>query len=226
MTRLALGLVLALPLSLTSLAAHAETTAAEGLKAGTAAPQFKLPVVNEFSAAMKAGEAPKKASKWGPELWTGGTPVESKKLVIMSFFATYCDPCKKEMPELARLYDTYKDQGLGVMLVSIDKGDEQKQFIIDLAKQNNVQFPVMHDRFQVVARRYSAERLPYMLMLDNTGTIKTVHIGYTDELKANLENEVRANLGLAPLPPPAAPAPATKGAPAAKNEDKPKKTKG
>ena len=86
MTRLALGLVLALPLSIT-LSAHAETTAAEGLKAGTAAPQFKLPVVNEFTAAMKPGEAPKKASKWGPELWTGGTPAESKKLVIMSFFA-------------------------------------------------------------------------------------------------------------------------------------------
>src|SRR4051812_3229129 len=103
------------------------------------------------------------------------------------------------MPELARIYDAYKDQGLGVMLVSIDKGDDQKQVIIDLAKKNNVAFPVMHDRFQVVARRYSAERLPYMLMLDAAGTVKTVHVGYTDEVKANLENEVRAGLGMPPL---------------------------
>ena len=124
----------------------------------------------------------------------------------MSFFATYCEPCKKEMPELSRLYDTYKDQGLGVMLVSIDKGDEQRQTIIDLAKENKVAFPVMHDRYQVVARRYAAERLPYMLMLDPTGTVKVVHVGYTEDLKANLENEVRGHLGLEPLPPAAPPA--------------------
>jgi thiol-disulfide isomerase/thioredoxin len=140
----------------------------------------------------------------------------------MSFFATYCEPCKKEMPELSRLYDTYKDQGLGVMLVSIDKGDEQRQTIIDLAKENKVAFPVMHDRYQVVARRYAAERLPYMLMLDPTGTVKVVHVGYTDDLKANLENEVRGHLGLEPLPPPAPPAPATpeKGTKGAKGTEK------
>jgi thiol-disulfide isomerase/thioredoxin len=163
----------------------------EGLKPGVSAPQFMLPVVNDF----------KDGKRWGPAKWTGTSPAPDvpKKLVIMSFFATYCEPCKKEMPELARIYEAYKDQGLGVMLVSIDKGDAEKQTIIDLAAKNKVTFPVMHDRFQVVARRYSAERLPYMLMLDGSGTVKTVHVGYTDEVKANLENEVRAGLGLPPM---------------------------
>ena len=179
-------------------------TGDEGLKPGVSAPQFMLPVVNDFAG----------GKKWGPAKWTG-TPAPAdtpKKLVVMSFFATYCEPCKKEMPELARIYEAYKDQGLGVMLVSIDKGDEQKQVIVDLAKTNKVTFPVMHDRFQVVARRYSAERLPYMFMLDGSGTVKTVHVGYTEEVKANLENEVRAGLGLGPLPPaaPAAPTPVAK----------------
>ena len=174
--------------------------AASGLAVGTAVPQFSLPVVNDFvPAVMPTGPLAPKTVKWGPGRWTGERPDEVKKLVIMSFFATYCEPCKKEMPELARLYAAYKDQGLGVMLVSIDKGDEQRQQIIDLAKLNNVAFPVMHDRFQVVARRYAAERLPYMLMLDGSGTVTTVHVGYTDDLKANLENEVRGHLGLQPL---------------------------
>ena len=179
--------------ALTAFSVVADAPAAgadEGLKPGVAAPTFLLPVVNDF----------KEGKRWGPAKWTGTpAPETPKKLVVMSFFATYCEPCKKEMPELARIYDAYKDQGLGVMLVSIDKGDEQKQVIIDLAKKSGVNFPVMHDRFQVVARRYSAERLPYMLMLDGTGTVKTVHVGYTDEVKANLENEVRAGLGLPPL---------------------------
>lgn len=169
-----------------------DAPASEGLKSGTAAPQFMLPVVNDFAG----------GKKWGPGKWTAGAPTaDAKKFVVMSFFATYCEPCKKEMPELARIYEKYKADGLGVMLVSIDKGDEQKQQIIALAKQSGVTFPVMHDRFQVVARRYSAERLPYMLMLDTAGNVAKVHIGYTDEVKANLENEVRAGLGMAPLPP-------------------------
>jgi hypothetical protein len=90
------------------------------------------------------------------------------------------------------------------MLVSIDKGDEQKNEIISLAKTSNVKFPVVHDRFQVVARRYSAERLPYMLMLDPAGNVKVVHVGYTEELKAGLENEVRGHLGLGALETPIA----------------------
>ncbi len=198
-----------------SFAARASDAAgSEGLAVGTNVPQFVLPVVNDFvPPKVAAGPLQPKGVKWGPGKWTGDRPDEAKKLVIMSFFATYCDPCKKEMPELARLYDAYKDQGLGVMLVSIDKGDEQKNEIINLAKASGVHFPVVHDRFQVVARRYAAERLPYMLMLDPAGNVKVVHVGYTTDLKANLENEVRAQLGLAPL------APATKDI--AKEDPKP-----
>ncbi|MDP2343346.1 MAG: TlpA disulfide reductase family protein [Deltaproteobacteria bacterium] len=182
-----------------------DAPASEGLAVGTNAPQFMLPVVNDFVPTKVAtGPLQPKSVKWGPAKWTGDRPDEAKKLVIMSFFATYCDPCKKEMPELARLFDTYKDQGLGVMLVSIDKGDEQKNEIISLAKNSGVKFPVVHDRFQVVARRYSAERLPYMLMLDPAGNVKVVHVGYTEELKAGLENEVRAQLGLGALEKPIA----------------------
>lgn len=210
MLRPALVLVSLLALATSSARAGDAPAGGDGLRPGTPAPTFTLPVVNDFvPPVVPTGPLAPKQTKWGPGRWTGEKPDEQKKLVIMSFFATYCEPCKKEMPELSRLYDTYKDQGLGVMLVSIDKGDEQRQTIIDLAKQNKVAFPVMHDRYQVVARRYAAERLPYMLMLDPTGTVKVVHVGYTEDLKANLENEVRGHLGLEPLPPPAPPTPPT-----------------
>jgi len=223
----ALGLFTALGM-MTSPAPALANDGGEGLKPGTMAPIFQLPVVNDFKpAVMPTGPLAPKTVKWGPAKWTGNRADEAKKLVVMSFFATYCDPCKKEMPELARLYDAYKDQGLGVMLVSIDKGDEQRQQIIDLAKENKVGFPVMHDRFQVVARRYAAERLPYMLMLDPNGAVKVVHVGYTDELKANLENEIRGHLGLEPLPPQKAEvkAPAGKGDTKAAKVTKGEKTK-
>jgi thiol-disulfide isomerase/thioredoxin len=166
--------------------------ATEGLPIGTQAPNFRLPVVN--------GLATEQFGKWfGPAKWIGTSPKEPKKLVLISFFATYCGPCKKEMPELVRLFKTYETQGLGVTLVSIDKSLEKRKVIEELAKVNLVTFPVLHDRFGVVGRRYKAERLPYVLFLDQQGVIQKVHIGYTDEMKVALENEVRAGLGLEPL---------------------------
>lgn len=152
---------------------------------GKAPPRFMLPVIH--------GSAEK---RFGPALWTGNKAKQPKKWVLLSFFATYCAPCQKEMPELERLYKAYEDQGLGVMLVSIDK---KKEEVVDIARKHEVSFPVLHDRFNVVARRYDAERLPYLLMLDEAGVVQKVHQGYSEEVKGILEAEVREGLGLPPL---------------------------
>lgn len=190
--RVRLPILLAALLAVTAFAPPlAATDEASGLTAGTSVPRFMLPVVNQ--------DAFKEAKKWGPNKWVGQGADTTKKLMIMSFFATYCEPCKKEMPELVRLYNSYGKDGLGVMLVSIDKGRDKREELATLSAANDVSFPVVHDAFQVVARRYKAERLPYMLMVGPDGVIKTVHVGYTEEMKNELENEVRGHLGLPPV---------------------------
>ena len=135
-------LVLIALFSFSSVGALQAAEVVEGLSPGTAAPNFRLPVVNEKGATD--------FGKWfGPAKWVGKKPKAPKKLTMVSFFATYCVPCRKEMPELVRLYDTYKDQGLGVMLVSIDKTLEKRDEVAQLALENKVNFPVLHDRFGV-----------------------------------------------------------------------------
>lgn len=175
------ALIFALLLAVPS--AQAATDAEFGLKVGKRAPRFKLPVVNSFK---------ETANKWGPKKF------EDKKIILMSFFATYCEPCKKEMPELVRLHEKYKDDGLGVMLVSIDESDKAGE-VVALAEENKVTFPVVHDRFQVVAKTYNAKKLPYLLMLTPKREIKSVHIGYDDKVQSGLENEVRKALGMKKL---------------------------
>lgn len=127
-----------------------------------------------------------------------------KKAILMSFFATYCEPCKKEMPYLAALYDTYKDQGLQVLLVSIDKDKENLDIAQKLAAENGVKFPVLADRFNIVARRYFIEKLPCVYILDGNGTVTEVHVGYSEGVGQSFLNAVRKNLGLPtsePVPP-------------------------
>jgi thiol-disulfide isomerase/thioredoxin len=185
--------LLGLPLFLSTVASAKDGGESAGLAVGTnvvPAKSFLLPVVNNWN----------DTRKWGPKKWVGdgANADEKKKLVVVSFFATWCEPCKKEMPELVRLYNTYKDEGLGVMLVSIDDRDKTPE-VVKLTETNEVKFPVLHDRYKIVQRRWEAKRLPYLLMLGPDGNVKVVHVGYTDEVKANLENEVRANLGLPAL---------------------------
>lgn len=165
------------------------------LAEGTELPRFKLPLVNKDAL---VGELNGKKS-FGPGQWAGKNPKDPKELVLVSFFATYCAPCKAEMPELARLYTTYKDQGLGIVLVSIDRGAEKRTELTELGEKSSVTFPIVHDRFQVVARRFKAETLPYLLMVRTDGTIERVHLGYAEGFGEQLENEVRASLGLEPL---------------------------
>jgi thiol-disulfide isomerase/thioredoxin len=182
--------------STVALGVHAEgDTDLGGLSVGEQMPRFNITVVNEGFTAAK---------KWGPNKWVGET--NEKKLVVMSFFSIYCEPCKKEIPELVRMNEKYADQGLGVMLVAIDKEPEELPQVQQIARDNKVTFPVVHDKYNMVARRYRLKRIPYMLMLGTDGTVKAVHVGYTEELKANLENEIRSHLGLAPLPATAPPA--------------------
>jgi len=191
-----------------ALGVHAEGDVDKGgLSVGEQMPRFNIPVVNEGFTAAK---------KWGPNKWVGET--NEKKLVVMSFFSIYCEPCKKEIPELVRMNEKYADQGLGVMLVAIDKEPEELPQVQQIARDNKVTFPVVHDKYNMVARRYRLKRIPYMLMLGSEGTVKAVHVGYTEELKASLENEIRSHLGLAPLP---ANAPADASEPAASEKRTP-----
>ena len=94
-----------------------------------------------------------------------------------------------------------------------------------LAEYNKFIFQVMNDRFGVVGKRYKAERLPYMLFINQAGTIEKVHIGYTEEMKAQLENEVRTGLGLEALPVAAEAPPKDEPSKAKKKKSKKRKKK-
>lgn len=193
------------------------------LDVGEEALAFRIRVLNGDKAKMPTFDI---QDVIGPEA------TNKKKLVIMSFFATYCEPCKRELPFLGALYEAMKDQGLQVVSVSIDKEEDKIKVASDLAAQHNLTYPVLTDRFQVVAKRYFISKLPCLYFIDGNMKVAKVSIGYDDNATKEILSTVRAALGVpadAPIPeslqkfmPSAAPAPATpaKGEePAAKQDD-------
>lgn len=154
------------------------------------APAFRLPLYN----AAAAGE---KVAMLGVDRYVGPDAQDKKtKILVVSFMASFCGPCKKEMPYLQALHEKYKDQGLRVLMVAIDREEEGQKKVAELLETNKVTFPVLKDRFNIVARRWLGNQspLPSLFMLRPDGTVKTMHRGYDQDASVLLEKEVSAAL--------------------------------
>jgi thiol-disulfide isomerase/thioredoxin len=121
------------------------------------------------------------------------------KVVLLSFFASWCGPCKKEMPYLQQLNLMYRDQGLRVLSVNIDREEAGIAAGRKMASAARATFPVLSDRFNFLARRYLGEeaRLPSVFLIARDGTIARIERGYGKDAAGFLLGEVQRALGLA-----------------------------
>ncbi|WP_334073334.1 MULTISPECIES: TlpA disulfide reductase family protein [Paenibacillus] len=143
--------------------------AANAPKPGTAAPEFSLPGLD--------GETYK----------VGG---ERNKPLLLNFWASWCDPCKEEAPDLVKLADKYSDT-LDVLAVNVtfyDKLDKAKAFV----KEYGYTFPVLLDEKEEVYRKYNGIAFPTNVLIDKDGKIQDVIVGTlpAEELEAKIRKLV------------------------------------
>jgi peroxiredoxin len=100
------------------------------------------------------------------------------RVVLLSFWATWCPPCRSEMPALEALYQAYKHQGLEVLAVASDvQGIEVVQPFV---AQHHLTFLTLLDITTHVTRVYGVTSLPTTYVLDREGRLVTVEIGSRD----------------------------------------------
>ena len=118
------------------------------------------------------------------------------KAVLISFFATWCKPCRKEMPFLQQLSTEYKDKGLRVVSVAIDKDEAAWPQIAELVKSNHVTYPVVKDRYNLIARQYLGDKtaLPSVFIINKEGKVAMVKQGYPNDAAEFLRAEVEKAL--------------------------------
>ena len=97
------------------------------------------------------------------------------QVVLVNFWATWCGPCRQEMPHLARLYDKYRASGFVLLGVSVD--DDAKK-AADLAARLGLKFPVSFDTDKKVSRLYDLSAMPSTVLIDREGRVRHVHRGY------------------------------------------------
>jgi cytochrome c biogenesis protein CcmG, thiol:disulfide interchange protein DsbE len=112
---------------------------------------------------------------------------------VVDFWATWCDPCREQIPALARLASTYGEKGLDVYAVSFDEDKAQVQAFL---ARNPVTFAVLWDKGGArLAERLEVYRLPTTLVIDRAGVVRFAHVGYERTEAERLEREVRSLLG-------------------------------
>lgn len=124
-----------------------------------------------------------------------GKPVNLASLrgnvVIVDFWASWCKPCKDEMPVLQRLHAKYGKHGLSVVGVSVDEeAGNAKAF----AKKLKVTFPSIHDGDHAIAESYKPKKMPTSVIVDRKGVVRFVHAGFRPEDARKIEQEVRSLL--------------------------------
>ena len=114
------------------------------------------------------------------------------KVVVLDFWATWCAPCKEELPVLQKLYQKYAAKGLVVVGVSVDKDAANIQSFL---KKLSVSFPAVHDANHAVSGRYQPPRMPSSYIVDRKGIVRYVHGGYRASDAAEIEKQIVELLG-------------------------------
>ena len=142
----------------------------EGLK-GNPAPDFEVETVNGMG----------KVSLKGME----------GKVVIVDFWATWCEPCKKSFPAFQALNVKYKDSGL--VVVGISEDDEQSG-LAEFGETHGAKFPLGWDEGKKIAEKWGPSSMPTTFVVDRKGIVRFVHLGYHAGEEDEIEQEVKSLL--------------------------------
>ncbi|MGE0785881.1 MAG: TlpA disulfide reductase family protein [Sandaracinaceae bacterium] len=113
------------------------------------------------------------------------------QVVLVDFWASWCEPCAEEFPVLQRLYGRYHEQGFTVVAVSQDRtADNMRGFL----QQHQASFPVVLDAQHAVAGRYQPPRMPSSYIVDRQGVVRHIHEGFRSADARAFESEIRALL--------------------------------
>src|ERR1051325_6299562 len=101
------------------------------------------------------------------------------QVVLLNIWATYCEPCKVEMPSMEELYKGYGPRGVHIVAVSIDD-DVGEDSIRAYAKQLGLTFEILHDPTHAIERAYQTTGYPESFVIARGGTIRRKWISATD----------------------------------------------
>ncbi len=112
-------------------------------------------------------------------------------VVMINFWATWCGPCRQEMPLLDELYARYQRVGFNLLGVNIDDDSQRAMRMVD---ELGIRFPVLFDERKEVSELYNVEAMPATILVDREGIVRYVHHGYKPGYEDRYLDQIRSLL--------------------------------
>ena len=114
------------------------------------------------------------------------------KVVVLDMWATWCPPCREEIPFLIKLYDEFEEQGLAIVGVGLDQGGAAD--LAPFVKSNSIDYTILvGDR--AIGQAYKVSGIPTTFIIGRDGRIAAKHIGFSSEMKPEMRSEIVKLLG-------------------------------
>jgi thiol-disulfide isomerase/thioredoxin len=111
------------------------------------------------------------------------------QVVMINFWATWCGPCRQEMPLLEQMYKKYRPMGFTLLGVNVEPDPAGAE---DWLKQTPVTFPILFDRENRVSKLYNVSGMPSSVLIDRKGNLRYLHRGYKPGDENTYLNHIRA----------------------------------
>ena len=110
------------------------------------------------------------------------------EVVMINFWASWCAPCRQEMPHLNDLYMRYKDLGFTLLAINVEEDSAQAQ---QMARELKMAFPVLFDTENKVSKMYDVSAMPSTVIVDRSGNMRFLHRGYQPGYEDEYQQQIR-----------------------------------
>lgn len=148
---------------------------------------LSLFVVSHVGAAADSGAAPDFTLKS-----RDGSNIKLSELrgqvVMVNFWASWCGPCRQEMPLLEQLYQRYQPMGFTLLGVNVEEDSSAADKVL---KDIPVSFPILYDSKNSVSESYQVRAMPSTFLIDRDGNVRYLHKGYQPGYEEDYQQQIR-----------------------------------
>ncbi len=111
------------------------------------------------------------------------------QVVMINFWASWCGPCRQEMPLLEDMYKRYQSLGFTILGVNVEEDSSKAKRLL---KEIPVSFPILFDNRNQVSKMYNVVAMPSTVLVDRDGNMRYLHKGYKPGYEKEYQKQVRA----------------------------------